>query len=180
MDTNKLVSTAVLVNRIFGDGKRLIRITPFATRPNYYIVRIDSSEPTEEQESEFIDTVLLEQIADEFGERTDDGEGDEFPALNASCGWCWDFVSELVGELQDPEPGSIWPFVCDICGEPIKDHDWHSYHESSCPNFMRDGDFVECDCDGAAHIDCCPECKAEIDAELERIDENALAENTTK
>ena len=69
-----------------------------------------------------------------------------------------------VTELPDPEPEGIYPFVCDICGEPIYVADnpeaVHYYHEPTCPNYYMFGEnFVECDCDGMAHEECCPECK---------------------
>lgn len=109
---------------------------------------------------------------------------------------------EPVTELQEPEPNSIWPWICDICGEPIfSDDERHDYHEPECPNYGRSGDnVVECACDGAAHAECCPECAAkplpfysadELDALDAFVDhmldcfkkggnQDALAENTTQ
>ena len=83
-------------------------------------------------------------------------------------------TNNLVVELEDPEPDSIWPYICDVCGEPIfNEGEIHDYHEPDCPNYGRLGcNVVECDCDGMAHPECCPEC--------ERMNKNALAENTTE
>ena len=78
-------------------------------------------------------------------------------------------TSEPVVELEEPAPESIWPLICDICGDPIftttpnprdDDVNVHFYHEPDCPNYGRFGaNIVDCDCEGMAHLECCPECE---------------------
>lgn len=56
-----------LVSKIFGDGKQLMYVTPIDTRPNYYIIRIDSKINLSEHNTytNFIEKVL-EAIEEEF------------------------------------------------------------------------------------------------------------------
>lgn len=69
-------------------------------------------------------------------------------------------INELVTELVEPEPDSIWSWICDICGEPIfPDDELHNYHEPDCHNYQKFGESDgNCECSGMAHADCCPEC----------------------
>lgn len=87
----------VLVKKVFGDGQRLLFLTPLATRPNYYVARVDST-LLEDDEREFVERQLFDAIMDEFGDADDanvddddDDEGDSlpWPALNTSCGFAW-------------------------------------------------------------------------------------------
>lgn len=86
----------VLVEKVFGDGQRLLFLTPLATRPNYYVARVDST-LREDDEREFVEHQLFDAIMDEFGDADDangddgDEEGDSlpWPALDTSCGFVW-------------------------------------------------------------------------------------------
>ena len=90
---------ASLIDRIHGDGQCLIYLIPLATRPNYYIMRVDSSvremiDDDGDEIRELVDEEFLCEIEDEFGRREDEDEdGNEtlepFPALNDSCGFSW-------------------------------------------------------------------------------------------
>ena len=87
-----------LINKIHGDGKLLIYLVPLATRPDYYIMRVDSSvekliEDDDDEIRELVDVEFLSEIEDEFGkhENGDDENPyyEPFPALNDSCGCSW-------------------------------------------------------------------------------------------
>ena len=91
-----------LVEKIHGDGKLLIYLVPLATRPDYYIMRVDSSvrqliEDDGDEIRELVDVEFLSEIEDEFGrhENEDDDENpyyEPFPALNDSCGFTWGII----------------------------------------------------------------------------------------
>lgn len=85
-----------LVEEVFGDGQRLLFLTPLATRPHYYVVRVDSA-LAEEDERDFVERQLLDAIEEEFGDADDgDEDADSFPwpALDTSCGFVWS-IEEL-------------------------------------------------------------------------------------
>lgn len=95
--------TPLLVTEVFGDGKVLMGIRPLNTRPNYYVVRVDSKfaesdknpSPRESDEwFDFLDNELYDAIADQFGSadaEDDDGNPvrEDWPALDldSGCGW---------------------------------------------------------------------------------------------
>ncbi len=90
--------TPELVSSVHGDGKCLIYIMPLNTRPNYYILRVDSSvsQMIEADEDEIRDLIeeFYDILEDEFGRREeedDDGNEvlEEWPALNVGSGSCW-------------------------------------------------------------------------------------------
>lgn len=88
--------TPRLVTEVFGDGRQLIWLTPLATRPNWYIVRIDSrwqlsNHATEGELFHDHKDEVYDSIEAEYGESDDDygGERREWPALNLSCGCGW-------------------------------------------------------------------------------------------
>jgi hypothetical protein len=93
--------TPRLIARVFGDGLHLLCITPLATRPNYFVVRVDSStidpgDPFPESS----EVSLLEDIMcaaeEEYGTFGDDEERDEdgwesrpFPVTDWGIGCTW-------------------------------------------------------------------------------------------
>lgn len=80
-----------LVSRVFGNGRRLIHITPLNTRPNYYVVRVDSRWVNLDGDGfrDFIEEVY-EAIEDEFGAVDyDDDESYPWPAFDGDVGVCW-------------------------------------------------------------------------------------------
>jgi hypothetical protein len=89
---------ANLIDHIHGNGKLLIYIQPLATRPRYYIMRVDSKvkrmiEKDTDDSHELIES-FLEYIEDQCGFRVDEDEDGEiiynpWPALNDTCGWSW-------------------------------------------------------------------------------------------
>lgn len=88
--------TPRLLDKVFGDGKQLCCITPLATRPNYFVVRVDSG-------AEFDVHDILDDIADaaeeEYGHydsESDDEYDRTFPVVDWGMGACW-------GERFTPE-----------------------------------------------------------------------------
>jgi hypothetical protein len=99
--------TPRLVSWIHGDGKQVISFTPLNTRPNYYIVRIDSA--VELGSDSFFDEVLdkiYDAIEEEFGCSPEEHEVRgrtyrkhwPFPSLDADSGCAWDKFEQY--ELQ--------------------------------------------------------------------------------
>jgi hypothetical protein len=80
--------TPRLIGKVFGDGAQLICITPLATRPNYFVVRVDSS-PTFDVRSILDDIITAAE--EEYGSYDRDSEEDDndFPRCAWSIGCCW-------------------------------------------------------------------------------------------
>ena len=93
------IVTPRLLDWIDGDGRLVITFTPLATRPDRYIIRIDSK--TNMDSDTFYDDTLeaiYTKIEEEFGQKEEEWEHDngrtyvrhrDFPALNFSCGCAW-------------------------------------------------------------------------------------------
>lgn len=67
--------TPKLVERVLGDGQRLMYITPIMTRPNYFVIRVDSK-----WDNEYRDTAneeWLEDICDAIDQEYPDLRRDE-------------------------------------------------------------------------------------------------------
>lgn len=82
-----------VIGKVFGDGRCLINVSPLMTRPNYFVVRVDSAEDFEVRD-------ILDDVADaaedEFGrfrrdeeEPEDAEEHREFPICDWDAGTCW-------------------------------------------------------------------------------------------
>ena len=67
--------TPRLVHEVFGDGRKLVGLSPMNMRPNYWVIRIDSG--TDLESDEWYDTLdeIYESIALQFG--TTDFECDD-------------------------------------------------------------------------------------------------------
>jgi hypothetical protein len=80
--------TPILLSKTYGDGELVIAMVPLNTRPNYYVIRIDSK--TDLNSDEWYDQLdgIYNDIEDEYG-RHEDCE-DDWPALNDNCGVAWD------------------------------------------------------------------------------------------
>lgn len=89
--------TPLLVTERFGDGKRLIWLQPLNTRPNYYVVRVDSGwkfyDEWEEGDEDFRDHLddILEAVENDFGSEHDweTGKHVDWPALDLWAGCAW-------------------------------------------------------------------------------------------
>lgn len=116
--------TPRLVIGRFGNGKRLIGLAPLNTRPNYYVLRIDSRWKLSNWESGnlFADHLdaILSAIEDQFG--------------NAHCGNCEERFGEERQSETDPLPG------CDECRDrPASDSEFPALNEDSgCEWFELD------------------------------------------
>jgi hypothetical protein len=88
--------TPRLVDKIFGDGKQIIYLTPLNTRPNYYIACIDSR--VDMDADSFLNDVLpeiQEEVEEEFGpSRGPRGRMVPFPAPDWDCGYAWGCAKE--------------------------------------------------------------------------------------
>jgi hypothetical protein len=97
-----------LLDKVFGDGKQVISFTPWDTRPNYYVVRVDSFWGVENEDEpsvgDFTDD-LYTAVEDQFGNAAwcacsneerekpcEEGEcvkgGEDWPALHDFTGCC--------------------------------------------------------------------------------------------
>ncbi len=89
--------TPRLISRIFGDGKLLMCVSPLATRPNRFVVRVDSSTPDPRDPFPATGQVsLLEDIMcaaeEEYGDYNDEDITDEermFPIVDWGVGCSW-------------------------------------------------------------------------------------------
>lgn len=87
----------VLIEGHLGDGMKLVAITPINTRPNYYLIRVDSTWSVYNRDTpsicEHIDEIY-DAIEDEVGpaDQTDDDNNEihvGWPAMDGSgCSWC--------------------------------------------------------------------------------------------
>jgi hypothetical protein len=94
--------TPRLIDKIFGDGKQTIYLTPLNTRPNYYIVQIDSK--TDMDDDSWLDFLeeIQEEIEEEFGPcRGVRGGMIGFPAPDWDSGCCWGSAPENTSEAQN-------------------------------------------------------------------------------
>ncbi len=92
----------VLINKIHGDGQCLLAIVPLNTRPDYYIMRINSScrqmvADDGDEIRNLLDEKLLDIIEDQCGSHNwEDDEGniqhDPFPTLDLDSGCCWEEI----------------------------------------------------------------------------------------
>lgn len=95
----KYTITPRLIARVFGDGKNLLCVTPLATRPNYFVVRVDSSVTTPQDPFPASDQVslierIMEAAEEEYGyfgdERDENGdESRDFPVVDWGIGCTW-------------------------------------------------------------------------------------------
>lgn len=93
--------TPRLSSAIFGDGMQLIYVTPLNTRPNHYVVRVDSSwtDFNSDDFRDHIDEILLD-LEEEYGNADDEELWDKrrkwkpaFPAVSLEVGVCWGKLS---------------------------------------------------------------------------------------
>lgn len=111
--------TPKLVAEIFGDGTQLLGLQPLNTRPNYYVVRIDSSWHTSNGDGppnlhDHLDEIYA-AIEAEFG--------------SAECGYCGghyggDPETDCEGCKGSKWEEGAWPKLDDECGSSWFEMDW--------------------------------------------------------
>lgn len=100
----------VLAQTQHGDGKRLMWFSSMDTRPNYYLVRVDSKLPMDDSDEsvdtvyDFVTLTLIEALEDEFGYFCNDHRdgGEEypgFPVVLLDTGYNWGFFDEYGNEF---------------------------------------------------------------------------------
>jgi hypothetical protein len=101
------IITPRLLNHVEGDGKLIIFVTPLATRPQHYVLRVDSKwangDLSDAAWHDHIDEICGD-LEDGFGRAADEYEHDNgrtyhkhnpWPALNDSCGLTWGILAKL-------------------------------------------------------------------------------------
>ena len=89
--------TPRLIAHVFGDGRRLMAITPLATRPNYFVARVDSTvtdplDPFPASSQEALLDHIMEAAEEEYGNirHADEDERGSFPtAVDWGIGCTW-------------------------------------------------------------------------------------------
>ena len=108
------------VRKALGNGDKLVGITPVATRPEYYVIRVDSGWEVSryakgEMLCEHMDEIyaaIEEQFSSAHDWEDEDEPGDPnaaeygWPALDADCGSTW-FEYEMPDRDSGPEVSSI-------------------------------------------------------------------------
>jgi hypothetical protein len=117
------VVTPALVEEVFGDGEKLLILTPIMTRPNYYVVQIDSSwgkdNTYSEEEGETVhDHIdeIYDAIEAQFGsaDEEDDEELRQFPTL-VSGGSTWCELSLVVVMREYRESLTTYGRLAPVC-----------------------------------------------------------------
>lgn len=103
----KCLIKPLLVNKTLGDGKKLLWLEPMMTRPNYYVIRVDSKWDSEKDLE-----ATIEAIVDEYSEREREREY-----------LIEDGVSPERADLAYYEKELGWPVFCDE-GCSWGDLDW--------------------------------------------------------
>ena len=74
-----------------GDGKRVLRFVPIATRPRYFLIRVDSAFGDDDDACDAIER----HVSENTEEREDDWDGEpDWPAVDWSCGWVTEDASK--------------------------------------------------------------------------------------
>lgn len=134
--------TPALLDKKYGDGKRLLQLFPINERPRYWVVRVDSS--FEDRSDEFFDMLgdIYEEIDEQFGcpPDSDLGTGDErpyFPMYDGE-GTSWHLVYE--SEFREAP-------VASMPQRNFRERKIECYRCSSWPCVCRDGiTLIQGDC----------------------------------
>lgn len=106
-----------LCDKIFGDGRALLRLTTINSRPRYYVLRIDSRWDVEDRDApdgaydlrEALDEIY-QALGEELGLASDEDEEldklSAWPVLDHDLGTSWRRMSwpELAGATFEPHP----------------------------------------------------------------------------
>jgi hypothetical protein len=97
----------VFVERALGDGKKLLAVMPLETRPNYYLIRVDSTWNDSngggstlicEHLDEILEAIRAQCGSANQGQRKNgngNGRHNSWPALSYSSGVSWFAPSDL-------------------------------------------------------------------------------------
>lgn len=86
--------TPALATKALGDGAVLLGFRSMDTRPNHWLIRVDSDVAMMDSDelSEYVQTIVIDALVNEFGECDDDCEqncGCVFPTLILQAGAEW-------------------------------------------------------------------------------------------
>jgi hypothetical protein len=106
--------TPYVCDKIFGDGRALLVLWPLNTRPCYYVIRIDSGSPIDDDAfHDLLEDGIYAAIEDQFGTAHDDedetGDGEPWPAFDDGSGCTWDRMDWPAGV------GEVEPHAFDRC-----------------------------------------------------------------
>lgn len=100
--------TPAVAEAHLGDGRCLLAFTCADTRPNFYLIRVDSGFLAAGDAGDPAGDIaaVIDALADEFGERDNerellgdeldaDGDGLGWPVLNLDSGYDWAHVADL-------------------------------------------------------------------------------------
>lgn len=73
---NEYDVTPAVVRQHMGNGRLLLALQPLNTRPNYYLIRVDSTFFDDEDTDDFLDRIdeVKDMIADEYGDKESERE----------------------------------------------------------------------------------------------------------
>lgn len=107
--------TPRLLDHVEGNGLLVIFVTPMDTRPNYYVLRVDSGwaagDLNDDDWRDYMDEVY-EYLEDGFGPAEEEWTHDngrtytrhnDWPAFNDSSGTSWGILGKLEKEDRRPE-----------------------------------------------------------------------------
>ena len=94
---SKTTVTPYVCDKVFGDGRALLRLVPLNTRPCYYVVRIDSAWSIEgDAFHDALEDGIYAAIEEQFGtahdEEDETEDGDPWPAFDDGSGCSWDLM----------------------------------------------------------------------------------------
>ncbi len=98
----------VFIPQALGNGDKLLAVTPLNTRPNYYLIRVDSSwsdfntdEPCVGDHIDEICDVIEDYVGPKHFEDDDGNEVSEpWPYLDDECGVSWCDSMDLIGRKR--------------------------------------------------------------------------------
>ena len=97
----------VFIRKALGDGNLLLAVTPLNTRPNYFLIRIDSGWITENDKETIYEHLdeIEDAIEDQVGPKYyEDDDGKEcladWPSLDIDCGISWCPSNDLLREFR--------------------------------------------------------------------------------
>lgn len=102
--------TPLLIDTVFGDGKKLFWIMPLMSRPNYYVIRVDSIAETDDIVCDNEENTI-QAIEEMFCNADDNDEGEarlDWPAWHDG-GYCYGFMKSqpLMADALQSQPQQV-------------------------------------------------------------------------